>query len=180
MLPRKMVATAEPGTNVRDHVDNVTKKIHYKSTVTYLPDNCGMDIQAFENSELAIQYYLDTSHCVLKSKKFNCKCLYDMFSEYCDWKSTQVKKELLSEIKTNRQWYQKASTVCLGMRDMTYNEWLKHISKARTPADELALYGLCVLFRRNVIVFTQNKIWTSMEITPGITQSICQEMCYST
>ena len=104
----------EPST-IKDNLDGITKQILYKSAVTYLPENQGMDIQAFEGSDLFIQYYLDTSHCVLKSKCYNCKCLYDTFAEYCEWSSARVKKELLKEIKANKVWYRKASSACLGM-----------------------------------------------------------------
>lgn len=54
--------------SIKDKLDNITKRIRYKSTVPYLPENQGIDIKVFENSELSIQYYLDMTHCVTKSK----------------------------------------------------------------------------------------------------------------
>ena len=48
-----MAATAKPSTSFKE-LSNVTKTIYYKSTVSYLPDDMGLDIQAFENNLLSM------------------------------------------------------------------------------------------------------------------------------
>ena len=62
-----MALSKEPRSNISD-VLLLTKTIHMKTTVPYLPDHMGMDIKVFEASELSQQYYLDTVHCVTKHK----------------------------------------------------------------------------------------------------------------
>ena len=174
-----MAANKEPGTSEIGDLSSLTKTIHYKSTVQYLPDSNGVDLKVFDNSELSDQFYLDTKHVVTKRKTFNVKCLYDTFADYCELQPYQVKEKMLDEIRTNWRWYKKASLVCLGMRQLEFDAWLKRLEKPRTWPNELALYALCVTFRRNAMVFNAGRIWTSMEVKPNMTQGICQEMCES-
>ena len=71
--------------------------------VSYLPETSGMDIQVFGRDSLSEQYYLDTMYCVTKSKHFNTKCLCDTFAEYCTLTSVEVKKRLISELKSKEE-----------------------------------------------------------------------------
>ena len=115
VLPRKMVATGEPCSLEIHNLSGIIDKIQYKMIVQYLPDTMGLDIEAFEESEYGFQYYLDTSMCVTKQKTYNRKCLYDMFSEYCELTEDEVKAKILQEFESNSDWYRKASAACLGM-----------------------------------------------------------------
>ena len=78
-----MVVTTKPSHAFKE-LNTVTKKIYYKSTVSYLPDTMGLDIKAFERDSLSMQFYINTGYCVTKRKRFNIKCMYDTFAEYCD------------------------------------------------------------------------------------------------
>ena len=126
MLPWKMVAEKEPCGIIGD-LSHLTKVINMKSTVPYLPDTLGIDKILFEQHPLSDQYYLDMIHCVTKRKHFNVFCLYDSFAEYCDLNGKEVKARLLEELDSNIVWYTKASAACLGMRGVTYNDWLKKL-----------------------------------------------------
>ena len=106
--------------------------------VQYLPDTHGVDLRQFDNDELSFQYYLDTSHVVTKRKTYNVKCLYDTFSEYCELTPQEVKKRMLCVIKEHHSWFKKASTACLGMRQISFENWLKRLERPRTWPDELA------------------------------------------
>ena len=70
-----------PIIGIGEDLTNITKEISFRTVVSYLPDTNGMDIQVFDRDSLSEQYYLDTTHCVTKSKHFNTKCLYDTFAE---------------------------------------------------------------------------------------------------
>ena len=61
-----MAASTEPSTSEIGDLTSLMKKIHYKSTVQYLPDTHGVDLKLFDSNELSHQYYLDTSHVVTK------------------------------------------------------------------------------------------------------------------
>ena len=165
---------------IGEDLSNITKQIRYRSVVSYLPDTNGMDIQVFDQDSLSEQYYLDTSHCVTKSKRFNNRCLYDTFAEYCTLSGVEVKNKLNTELKEREDWYIRASAVCLGMRSLKYDEWFKKLQKVRTWPNELALYALCIIFRRNACVFNNGRIWTSLEVTPSMSIGTIQEMCETT
>ena len=148
--------------------------------MSYLPDTNGMDIQVFDQDSLSDQYYLDTSHCITKSKRFNNQCLYNTFAEYCTLTGVEVKSRLMEELKTREEWYIKASAACLGMRGVKYKDWLKKLEKARWWPNELALYSLCILFRQNACVFNNGHIWTTLDVEPNMTVGTIQEMCETT
>ena len=143
---------------IGEDLRNITKEINFRLIVSYLPDTNGMDIQVFDQDSLSDQYYLDTLHCVTKSKHFNNKCLYYTFAEYCTLNGAEVKTKLLQELKAREEWYIKASTARLGMCGVAYSDWYKKLQKARTWPNELALYALCVLFHRNACVFNNGRI----------------------
>ena len=163
-----------------EDLTNITKEINFRSIVSYLLDSNDMDIQVFDQGSLSDQYYLDTSHCVTKSKCFNSKCLYNTFAEYCMLTGAEVKIKLLHKLKTREEWYIKASTACLGMRRVAYSDWYKKLQKACTWPNELALYALCVLFHHNACVFNNGRIWTTLDVTPNMTIGTIQEMCKTT
>ena len=171
-----MALSKEPRSNISD-VLSLTKTIHMKTTVPYLPDHIGMDIKVFEASELSQQYYLDTIHCVTKHKRFNVMCMYDTFREYCGLTGKDIKAKLLEELENNTQWYIMASAACLGMRGVQYTDWINKLKCPRTWPNEPSLYALCILFCRNALVFNSGHIWTTLEVNPGLPVSIISEMC---
>ena len=120
-------ALKKPQSDITD-VLSLTKMIHMKTTVPYLPDHMGMDIKVFEASELSQQYYLDTVHCVTKRKCFNVMCMYDTFGEYCGIPGKDVKAKLIEELENNTSWYTMASAACLGMRGIQYMDWIKKLN----------------------------------------------------
>ena len=181
VLPHKMAASqGKPSTTVTTSLSRITKNIQYKAIVPYLPDTNGMDINVFENNTLSDQYYLDMTHCVTRSKRFNCKCLYDTFANYCMLDGKEVKKALVSELKSKEVWYERAGSACLGMRGVTFKNWLAKLERLRTWPNELVLYALSVLFQRNAIVFSCGRVWTTLEDLPDMDLGVVQEMCKTT
>ena len=127
--------------------------------------------------EIRNQFYLDTSYCVTKRKTFNRHCLYDTFAEYTDLNANEVKAELISELITNHDWYNKAGAACLGMRGIKYDTWLKKLRVAHGWPDKLALYALCIIFRRNALVMNSGRLWTTLKNTSNLSIRILKEMC---
>ena len=161
---------------IGEDLSNITKQINYRTVVSYLPDSNGMDIQVFDQDSLSDQYYPDTSHYVTKSRQFNNKCLYDTFAEYCTLSGVEVKSKLIRELKHREEWYVQASTACLGIHGLTYNEWLKKLERVRMWPNELALYALCIIFCRNACVFNNGRIWTTLDVLPNMTVGTIQQM----
>ena len=170
-----MSLSKEPRSEIGD-VLSLTKKIHMKTTIPYLPDHMGMDIKVFEASDLSQLYYLDTIHCVTKHKHFNVMYMYDMFREYCGTPGKEIKQKLIHELETNTTWYTTASAACLGMIGIQFMDWLKNLKRPRTWPNELPLYALCILFHRNVLVFNAGHIWITLEVNSELPVNIIQKM----
>ena len=139
-----------------------------------------MDINVFENNSLSDQYYLDTTHCVTQYKRYNCRCLYDTFVEYCTLDGQSVKDALIKELNSKEEWYTRASSACLGMRGVSFKNQMTKLVKPRTWPNELVLYGLCILFRCNAVVFSCRRVWTTLEVMPEMNLGMIQEMCETT
>ena len=171
-----MALSKEPQSKISD-IQSLTKMISMNTIVPYLPDHLGMDIKVFEASEISQQFYLDTVHCVTKRKCFNIMCMFDTFGEYCGMTGKEVKQKLIEELDSNVTWYTMASAACLGMHGIPFIDWLKKLKRLRTWPNELTLYALCIMFRRNALVYNSGHIWTTLEVKPGLPVSIIQEMC---
>ena len=150
----KMVTAITPdaASTEQQSLSNITNIIDYRTTVSYLPDRMGLDIRLFDSLDLSKQFYIDTIHCVTKRKAFNRDCLYDTFVEYTNLSADEVKARVIKELNDKQEWYEWAGIACLGMRGIKYDKWLKKLKSKRSWPDELALYGLCVLFHRNALV----------------------------
>ena len=167
----------KPRSSVAEHLDDIVQRIRYKSTIGYIPETQGVDINVFNQGSLQEMYYLDTTHCATKRKTYNRKCLYDTFGEYANMTSDQVKSRVINEIKTNPDWYCTAGTCPLGMRGLKFEQWLAKLERPRTWPDELCLYALCMIFRRHALVFTGSQPWCTVEVSACMTLGIVQEMC---
>ena len=117
----------------------------------------GLDIPAFERDPLNLQFYIDTVHCVTRRKRYNSQCLYDTFTEYCDMDGVDVKKTLLKALEKDKIWFTHASAACLGMRGVSYVNWVSKLERPRTWPDEYTLYCLCVVFQRNAVVINARR-----------------------
>ena len=49
------------------------------------------------------------------------------------------------------------------MRSSSFETWVKTIADKLVYCDELALMGLCYLYRRHCVVLTQNKLWSTVQ-----------------
>ena len=54
-------------------------------------------------------------------------------------------------------------TVCLQMRSMNLETWVKAIANELVYCNELGLMGLCYMYHRHCVVLTQNKLWSTVQ-----------------
>ena len=145
--------------------------------MSFLPDTMGFDIKAFERDPLCMQFYIDTSYCVTKWKRFNIKCMYKTFAEYCDLDTKGVKDLLIKEIEKSKHWFIKASAASLGMRSVSFEAWFAKLQRSCTWPNKYALYALCVVFRRNALVINAGQAWTNMQLQDDMSFDMVLEMC---
>ena len=161
----------------QQYLSSITNIVDFRTTVSYLPDRMGLDIRLFYSLELSKQFYIDTIHCVTKRKAFNRNCLYDTFAEYTNLRADEVKARLIHELSDKQEWYEQSGIACLGMQGIKYDKWLKKLKLKRSWPEELALYGLCILFCQNALVINSGRPWTTLEHMENLTQGVFTEVC---
>ena len=109
----------------------------FKARVDLLPAL----FQDFDKLEIAKWFMLDTSKCFTGKRKLkiNQHCMYDIFVSYCGKDRFEVKKLMQAEIKCNWQWFNCASSVCLGMKSTDMVLWFKKQCFKNAEPDELCL-----------------------------------------
>ena len=140
--------------NREQSIWELTQKLDYTNDVQYLSELCACDATLFEQSELGQMYTLDISTCVIgkRKKKYNPMNLYDILVSYTNKTGSEIKDLVFQEISGNKHWYRQAGHVSLGMRGITFNDWLKQLQYKKTSGDELCVYALSTLFRRHSII----------------------------
>ena len=172
--------TNEPARSemTNESISELTRRLYYTSDVQYIGETYACDATLFDLSELGQMYWLDTSTCVLgkRKKKYNPMNLYEIFASYMNKTSVEIEELVLKEISENTHWYRHAGHVCLGMRGMTFDEWLKQLKYKRTPGDELCVYALSALLRRHTIIHNAVQLWFSLKRTPRMSFSVACEL----
>ena len=173
-------STSEDNKNlIAQELLDLINQVEYTSTVKTLKENYAVPIETFSTLEFSKWYKLDTTKCFTGKKKFkiNVHCIYDIFSSYCDLDKFAIKDLIRSEIKDNWQWYDQASTVCLGWKNVEFKKWFKKSRFKKTPPDEFMLYAACAVFRRHALVYTHYQPWCTVDIKPGMSSNKIEEVC---
>ena len=152
----------------------------FTSDIKYLSEQVSVDTADFENMLISRQFWLDTKTCVKgygKRCKINVSNLYEIFGAYSLDSPDIVKQNAINEISNNPTWYEKTGKTMLTMKGTTFQDWFKHMKKARTRADELMLFVLCVLYRRHCIVYTKWQPWHTVNTESKHDPNTIEEMC---
>ena len=120
-----------------------------------MPDN-------FKNSRWANYFTVDSSN-VVKNGCANPNHVFDTFGSFSRHTGTEVRVKLLENIAANMPFYERRSAVCLQMRSMNLETWVKTIANEFVYCDKLGLMGLCYMYHRHCVVLTQNKLWSTVQ-----------------
>ena len=156
----------------------------YTSNVKHLSEQVSVSTDMFSSLEVLNIMQLSTLHCIKetgkqKHKSINIMNLYDIFGCYSLDDPNVVKKNVIQDIDKNIGWYSNAGHICLTMKSLNIITWLTKMKKPRTPADELMLYALSILYRRHTIVYTKWQPWTTLklELNNTLSTSEMHELC---
>ena len=152
----------------------------FTSDIKYLSEQVSVDTADFDGMIISQQFWLDTKTCVKgygKCRKINVSNLYEIFGGYSLDSPDIVKQNTIKEINNNPKWYEKAGKTMLTMKGTTFQNWFKHMKKARTRADELMLFVLCVLYHRHCIVYTKWQPWHTVNMESKHDPNTIEEMC---
>ena len=75
---------------------------------------------------------------------------------------------MLKEINENIHWYRWVGHTCYGMRNVCFEEWLKHLKFKKTPDDEICVFALSFLFHWNSIIHNGIQHWFMLKVKPGV------------
>ena len=132
----------------------------YKSFVANIKEEDTLSPETFKNSRWANYFAVDTSRLVTNGRA-NPNHVYDLFGSFSGNNGSEVRIKLLQHIIDELKFYEIRSRVCLQARSIDFEKWVETISKEHCYCDELALIGLCHLYRRHCVVLTSNKMWST-------------------
>ena len=153
--------------NIIEEIMDTVNRVAYRKCLRSINDSDIVSIEEFDKSDLAKDYWLDTSKCISgrKQNKINNQNIYDVFGDYSNHSSDEVCKFAIKEVTDNQAWYRSRCTVALSMKFTTIEDWLKEQKKHSSPGDEISLFALSVIYRRHTIVFMKSQPWCTVEIS---------------
>ena len=134
--------------------------------VTYIPSINSRDrtgIAAFNETDFADGYDVDTSFLYPKGRRMNTYHVYEQFGRLAGMDGTEVKKCMLQEVESQKKYYQARGNVVLSLMQTTIEDWIAMHRHKRARADELCIFALSVLFNRHTVIFTSTKPWCTMD-----------------
>ena len=137
-------------------------KYCYKPYVQALNDRDGLTLDEFKETRWANYFSVDLS-TTYKNGKANANHVFEHFGALNNSSPSKVRNDLLQDVATDFDFYQKCSTVCLAMRSMSIDTWVDYIGSDRNYCDELGLKGLCKLYQKHSVVLTKTRIWSTID-----------------
>ena len=105
--------------------------------------------------------------------------MLDLFAKYSGDDSSEIRKDMIKYARSNDI---KASEICkeaLEYKAVTLSAWIAKMSLRKSVCDEIALYFLCKLYSRHVIIYTTKGYWTTVNQCDlqGLTGSEIERKC---
>ena len=134
----------------------------YKILVSNINEEDALSLDTFKTSRWANYFTVDTSRLVTNGRA-NPNHLYDLFGSFSGNTGSEVRVKLLQHIIDELPFYEVRSLLCLQARSINFETWVETVNKSHCYCDELALIGLCHLYRRHCVVLTANKLWSTIQ-----------------
>ena len=135
----------------------------YVKYVSSINERDAVTIEAFRNSNWANYFRIDANNTV-RNGKVNPNQMFDLFGAFNGKTATEVRTMLLQNIADNIDFYDRHSVVCLQMRAVGFDTWVKSLSNEHVFCDELCLTGLSYMYGHHTLVLTKNKMWSTFEM----------------
>ena len=89
--------------------------------------------------------------------------IYDLFGDFARYTATQVRLLLLKHIARDPGFHMGRGTMCLEMRNISFEQWLHRVADDRMYCNKLGILSLSHVYRRHTLVVTVNKMWSTIE-----------------
>ena len=151
-----------PATSLTEELVQIIKPRPYKTYIAKLSELDAVSGENYKNSKWANYFMVDASNTV-RNGRANPNHVFDLFGSFSGHTGTEVRIQLLKNISSNMAFYKERCAVCLQTSSITFEQWVKQLADERVFCDELALMGLCNLYKRHCAVLTQNGLWSTIQ-----------------
>ena len=135
-------------------------------------------IQTFQYTPMGKNYWIDLHRCFINSEP-NHNHVLELFGEFSGFEPSELRQRavMILSSKTEIPYWSHAGSVLLGLNFWSYSDWLDHMSKDSSPCDELMLYVLNRIHYRHTVVYTSNRIWTTVQADDKLTEVDLMSIC---
>ena len=110
----------------------------YKQMVLFINERDAISLDASKTTKLAECFVIDTSRAFVNGPA-NPNHIYDLFGYFARYTATQVRLLLLKHIARDPGFHMRWGTVCLEMRNVSFEWWLNRVADDRMYCDELGI-----------------------------------------
>ena len=134
----------------------------YKQMAPFINERDAISLDTFKTTKLAECFVIDTSRAFVNGHA-NPNHIYELFGDFTGYTATQVRLLLLKHIARDPDFHLRWGTVCLEMRNISFEWWLNRVADYRMYCDELGILSLSHMYRHHTLVVTINKMWSTIE-----------------
>ena len=152
----------------------------YIGMIPYLNPSSALTVSDFENCPLAKDHWLDLPmecSCRKGRKKRDPNRVFEAFGSYSDHEADEVREEMLSAISSDFNYYQTVSWLILQLRKTALSDWCHVMHVATTPVDEFAIFALSKLYNRHSVVYTKDKMWSTIGTSTPMNEKDVYQQC---
>ena len=155
---------------------SVLSPFNYRKQAQYLTGRDCLTPEDFMKMPLSKYYAVDIDKSLCRGKP-NPQILYDVFGEFSQEDSADVKLHTLDLISQEIDLYEKIGTTYLLLLGISMEGWLNMMLRKTSFADELMLYALSRSYNRHTIVYNKNRLWCTMDINQPLTATEIHNHC---
>ena len=133
----------------------------YREYARNLSNRDAVNLCAFEITDIGKEYWVDTCNCYVKGHR-NPDHLFDIFARFSDDTAEMVQAKTVAYIKQEPDRWEHTGRVVLDMNFIQLEKWLEIMEMSTACGDELMLFALNVLYCRRTVVYTENRVWTTV------------------
>ena len=127
---------------------------------------------------MGTNYWIDLRRCFIDGK-INQNHVLEMFGVYSGYEPSELRQCAITILNTETEipYWSHAGSVLLGLNFMSYSEWTEYMSDESSPCDELMLYVLSRIHCRHTVVYTANRVWTTVYVDGKTTVDDLMSIC---
>ena len=91
--------------------------------------------------------------------------MFELFSKFSGKTPSETREDLMSYVRDNEEQVLQVATDYFKAKHMNIGKWTIIMAREHSPGDELALYLLCIIHNRHVVVLNKIKTWNTMDLS---------------